>query len=299
MKPRDVLELVALAAIWGASFLFMRMGAADFGPAPLSWLRVAGASVVLLPLLAMRGELPALRQHWKAIALVGLTNSALPFLLFSYAALAITAGLSSIFNATTPLFGALFAALWLRDRLGASRLLGLAIGFAGVVGLAWDKASLRPEAHGVSSAIAIAACLAATLLYGFSASFAKKRLAGVSPFALATGSQVSAAVVLALPAWWSWPAVTPGPVPWLVALTLAVLCTAVAYVLYFRLIAHVGATNAVSVTFLIPAFAVLWGFAFLGETLTPAMVLGCAVILVGTSLVTGLVRLPMPARRAE
>jgi drug/metabolite transporter (DMT)-like permease len=295
MKAADGLELVILAAIWGASFLFMRMGAGEFGPVALAFVRVAGAAAFLLPLLAWRGQLGALRKHWKPILIVGLTNSAIPFVCFGIAVLAITGGLSAIFNATTPLFGALIAWLWLKDRLTASRAIGLAIGFAGVVWLAWDKASIKSGDHGVSSALAIAACLLATLLYGFSASFTKRYLQGVPPLALATGSQLSATLFLALPAMALWPARTPGTASWIAVALLALMCTGVAYVLYFRLIAHVGPSNAISVTYLVPAFAVLWGAVFLHETITGAMVIGCAIILLGTSLATGLLKLPGPA----
>ena len=133
MRPMDIGELVALAAIWGASFLFMRLGAGEFGPVALAAVRVGGAALVLLPLLAWRGQFAELRRHWRALLIVGLTNSALPFLGFSYAALSISAGLSSIFNASTPLWGAVIAWLWLRDRPTLPRMAGLAIGFAGVL----------------------------------------------------------------------------------------------------------------------------------------------------------------------
>ena len=288
MKAADLGELFALAALWGASFLFMRMGAAEFGPVALAAVRVIGAALCLLPLLHWRGQIGVLRAHWRPIFVVGILNSALPFLCYSYAALSITAGLSSIFNAATPLFGAVIAWLWLRDRLTPSRILGLAIGFAGVLWLAWDKASFKPGGSGW----AVVACLSATLLYGVSASYTKKRLAGVAPLAVATGSQLSAALVLALPAVVWWPSTTPSSAAWFTAALLAVLCTAVAYVLYFRLIAHIGPANAIAVTFLIPVFAVLWGWLFLAEGLTLAMVFGCVAILLGTALATGLLKLP-------
>lgn len=291
MKKADLGELVALAAIWGASFLFMRLGAAEFGPVALSAVRVAGAALVLLPLLAWRGQFAELRRHWRAIFVVGLTNSALPFLGFSYAALSISAGLSSIFNASAPLWGAVIAWLWLRDRLTAPRIAGLAIGFAGVLGLAWEKASFKPGGSGW----AIVACLAAALLYGLSASYTKKRLQGVTPMAVAAGSQLSAALALALPALWWWPVQMPSARAWTMVALLAVLCTGLAYLMYFRLIAHVGAANAIAVTFLIPAFAVLWGWLFLAEPLTGAMAAGCAVILLGTALATGVLA---PQRKA-
>jgi drug/metabolite transporter (DMT)-like permease len=288
MKQRDLSELILLAAIWGASFLFMRLGAAAFGPVSLAAVRVLGATLFLVPVLAARGEWPALRRHWRPIFLVGLTNSAIPFLCFSYAALAISAGLSSIFNATTPLWGALFAWLWLKDSLNRWRVLGLALGFAGVLGLAWDRASFKPGAD--ATGWAVLACLGATLLYGWSANFTKKRLGGVPPMALATGSQLSSALALALPGLWWHPAQVPPAGAWGAALGLAVLCTGVAYVLYFRLIARIGPANAMSVTFLVPAFAVLWGALFLHETVSLAMALGCAVILLGTALATGLLK---------
>lgn len=294
MKPADVLELCLLAALWGGSFLFMRLGAGEFGPVALAGLRVLGATLFLLPLLAARRQLGVLRAHWRDIFLVGLANSALPFLAYSYAALAITAGLSSIFNATTPLWGALIAWLWLKDRLTPSRVLGLLIGFGGVLWLAWDKASFKPGADGLASGWAVGACLAATLLYGWSANFAKRHLAAAPPLVVATGSQLSAAVVLLPPMLWWWPAQTPSATAWIAVALLAVACTGVAYMLYFRLIAHVGPAKAISVTFLIPVFAVLWGWMFLGEGLTLAMGLGCTVILLGTALATGLLR-PRPA----
>ncbi|WP_298825201.1 DMT family transporter [uncultured Piscinibacter sp.] len=283
MKGTDLGELVALAAIWGASFLFMRLGAGEFGPVALSAVRVAGAALVLLPLLHWHGQVGELRRHWRSIFVVGVTNSALPFLCFSYAALSISAGLSSIFNASSPLFGAMIGWLWLRDRPTPARVLGLAIGFAGVIGLAWEKASFRPGGSGW----AIVACLAAALLYGLSANYTKKRLQGVAPMAVAAGSQLSAALLLALPALWWWPAEMPSARAWTMVALLALLCTGLAYLMYFRLIAHVGPANAIAVTFLIPAFAVLWGWLFLAEPLTAAMAVGCGVILLGTALATG------------
>jgi len=290
MRPRDVVELLTLAALWGASFLFMRLGAADFGPVALSALRVGVATLVLLPLLLWHGQAATLRANWRAIAIVGVVNSALPFVLFSVAALAINAGLSAIFNATAPLWGALIAWAWLGERLTRLRAAGLAIGFAGVLCLAWDKASFKPGEHGVSTVVAIGACLAATLCYGFGANFAKRKLDRVPPLAVATGSQLAATMVLALPALWLWPAAAPSVNAWASVAGLALLCTAVAYLLYFRLIAHLGAARAITVTFLIPVFGLIWGAAFLAEQLTPAMVFGCAVILLGTALTTGVLK---------
>jgi drug/metabolite transporter (DMT)-like permease len=292
MKQRDLVELFALGALWGGSFLFMRLGAADFGPLALVFIRVAGAALMLMPVLLARGEGPALRRHWRAIAAVGVVNSVLPFVLFSVAALALTAALMSVFNATASIWGALVAWLWLGERLTPSRVLGLLIGMAGVIGLAWGKADFKPGALGISPALGIAACVVATVFYGIGANLSRRYLVGVPPMAVAAGSQLVAAGVLLLPALWAWPAHTPGPAAWLNALALAVLCTGLAYVLYFRLIARAGASNAMAVTFLIPGYAMLWGWLVLAEQPTLTMLVGCAVILLGTALSTGLLRLP-------
>lgn len=293
MKPAHALEMAVLAALWGASFLFMRLGAGEFGAAALAGVRVAGATLFLMPLLLARGQWPALQQHWRAIGLVGITNSALPFLGYSYAALAITSGLSSIFNAATPLWAALIAWWWLGERVTPSRALGLAIGFAGVLWLAWDKAGLRPGAPtDLHTALAVGACLAATLSYGWSASYTRCHLAGVPPLALAAGSQLSATLWLALPAWWWWPAQSPSLTAWVAAALLAVLSTGVAFILYFRLLERLGGTRTVTVTFLIPAFALLWGVLFLDEAITQQMLVGGVVILLGTALAVGLITLP-------
>lgn len=297
MTPASIAELLALAALWGASFLFMRVAAPEFGPWAMAELRVAGAGALLLAALALQGGrdgLGTLGARWRTIGFVGITNSAFPFVLYGVAALSITAALASIFNAATPLFAALIGWIWLREPMHRLRAIGLAIGFAGVVGLAGDKADIRPGAAGTGAALAIGACLLATLLYGFSANFTKKRLAGVNPLVLAAGSQLGAAVVLAMPALAHWPAAMPGGRAWASVAALAVLSSAVAYILYFRLIAKLGATNASAVTFLIPVFGMLWGHALLGEPVTPSMLLGCGVILVGTALTLGLY--PRPRR---
>lgn len=286
MRPRDVVELVALAALWGASFLFMRIAAPAFGPVALVFLRLAGAALLLVPMLAARGELASLRAHWRTIAVVGVMNSALPFLCFAYAALSITAGLSAILNSATPLFAAVVAWLWLGDRMTRWRIVGLAIGFAGVLWLGWDKADFKPG----GSAWAIAACLLATMSYAIAPNLTKRHLGGVPPLAVAAGSQFTAAILLALPAMLWWPPAAPSVHDWLAAALLAIFCTGVAYILYFRLIANAGPTNAVAVTYLIPLFAVLWGGIFLSEQVTLPVVVGCAIIFLGTALATGVLR---------
>lgn len=287
MKGRDAAELVLLAALWGASFLFMRIGAPEFGPAALVLVRVSGAAALLVVLLAWRGQAAALRAHWRALAVVGIVNSALPFVGFTVAALVLEAGLSGIFNATTPLWGALVAWAWLGERPTRWRAAGLAIGFAGVVLLAAGRASFKPGSMGVSPALGVLGCVAAAGCYGFGANYTKRALAGVSPLVVAAGSQAAAAIVATVPGLWLWPAAPPSAQAWAAVLTLALACTGLAYLLYFRLIAHVGATQAMTVTYLIPLFALLWGGLVLGERLDVTMAAGGTVVLLGTALATG------------
>lgn len=282
-------ELVLLAALWGGSFLLMRFGALDFGPLGTAFLRVALASALLLALLALRRQLGVLRQHlWRAL-FVGLLNSALPFALFSYAVLSISTGLTAILNATTPIFGAMVATLWLGDRLTRSRAAGLLLGVAGVALLCWDKVA----APGSSAAWAILASLVATFSYGVAASFTKRYLSGVAPLATAAGSQLGATLGLALPAYLYMPNLfgptAPGARAWAAVIVLAVLCTALAYVLYFRLIERAGPQRALAVTYLVPVFGVAYGAVFLGEPIEPQSLVAAAVILAGTALAVGLV----------
>jgi drug/metabolite transporter (DMT)-like permease len=286
MRPRDLLDLVLLAALWGGSFLFVRAAVPYFGPFALIELRVGIAALVLLPLLAMRGKFGELRRNAAAIAVVGLTNSALPFTLFAYASLTMTAGFAAILNATAPLFGAMVAHTWLKDRLTRVQGLGLLIGFSGVLLLVWGRTAFA----GGGSGWAVAAALCATLAYGIAANYTKRTLTGVGSLSIATGSQCAAALALLPLAMWAWPAVTPPLRTWLEVVLLGVASTAVAYLLYFRLIANVGPTRAVSVTFLVPVFGMLWGALYLGEVVTLSMLLGCGVILLGTALTLGLLR---------
>jgi drug/metabolite transporter (DMT)-like permease len=293
MQRRDAVALLLLAALWGASLLFTRIAAPAFGPLALAEVRVAIAALMLVPLLAWRADLSELQKHAPRFLLLGAVNTAIPFSLFAYAALSITAGLASILNATAPLFTALVAWLWLRERLTPLQWLGMAIGMAGVGWLSASKAQFTLD----GSALAIGAAVLGSVSYGVSASVVKRYFTGVRPLAVAAGSQSAAAVLLLPFAIVRWPTGAPRAVDWASAIALGVLCTGLAYILYFRLIARVGPATAMTVTFLIPAFAMLWGGLFLGEAVTGTMLAGCAVILAGTALATGVVRARSAAAR--
>lgn len=285
-------DFFLLAAIWGASFLFMRLAALELGVLPMAALRVAVATLFLLPLLVAQGQWVALRQHWRPVFFVGILNSAIPFALFGFAVMHISTGLSAILNATVPLFGALVAWVWLKDPPGLSRTVGLAIGFGGVILLAGGQASFKPNASGVAPAWAVLACLAATTCYAVAASFTRKHLNHMPPLVAATGSQMGAMCALALPALWFRPEQMPSAPAWGALIALGVVCTGIAYVIYFRLIERAGPARTLTVTFMIPVFAIVYGVLLLGETITPWMLLCGLVILAGTALSSGLLKLP-------
>lgn len=300
MNIKNVFQLVILAALWGASFLFIRVGVTGFGVAPLVAVRVGiGALFLLVVLFARRPAreaLATLRQRALPLVVVGVLNSAAPFCLFSYAEVTLSAGVTSVINATTPLWGALVAFLWLKDRLGALRSIGMALGFAGVLMLVWDQIATPhagPAASAASpfaTALAAAAALGATLLYGIAANYTKKYLAGVDALTVATGTMTGATVLLLPPAIASWPS---APIPldaWGAVIALGVACTGIAYIMYFHLIATAGPARAMTVTFVIPVFGILWGALFLDEHVSAGMLAGCGVILAGTALATGAIR---------
>lgn len=288
-------DFLMLAAIWGASFLFMRIAATELGPLPTAALRVTIASLFLWPLLHVKGHSALLRQHWKPIFLVGVLNSGIPFALYAFAVMHITTGMSSILNATVPLFGAIVAWLWLGDRPGISRSLGLALGFVGVALLASGAALFKPSDSGIAPVWAVAACLCATTCYALAASFTKKHIPSLPPLVTATGSQMGASLALALPALWWQPEHLPSLSAWGALLALGIFCTGVAYILYFKLIENTGPAKALTVTFMVPVFAIVYGVVLLGETVTPWMLLCGGVILAGTALSSGLIRLPVLA----
>jgi drug/metabolite transporter (DMT)-like permease len=285
-----MLDYLALGALWGSSFLFMHFATAEFGPLATAAGRVAIAAAFLLPIVIVKGLLPDLQKNWKKIFLMGIFNSAIPFACFAYSLLSITTGLSAILNATVPMFGALVAWVWLKDKPALSRIAGIVMGFSGIALLAWDKATFKPDASGAAPGWAVLACLLACLCYGIAASFAKKYMGGMDPMVTAAGSQMGATLGLLVPAIWLWPARMPSTSAWLAMLVLGVACTGVAYILYFRLIEKAGPQRTLTVTFLIPVFAVLYGAIFLREIITPWMLLCAVVIVCGTALATGLIR---------
>ncbi|MFT4635346.1 MAG: drug/metabolite transporter (DMT)-like permease [Arenicella sp.] len=286
MSARNIIELVVLAALWGASFLFMRIAVPEFGAVALIEARVLIAGLVLLPFWWFRESALnryKVRQHWPKIFVVGLLNSAIPFVLFAYSMLYITGGMAAILNGTAPIWGAVVAWLWLKNRLALNGVIGLLIGFTGVVLLVSDELAVSVE----GKAWAIAASAFAPLLYGVAANYTSEKLNDVSALGIATFSQLAAAFLLLPLLFWFIPPVMPSLNAWLALLALSILCTSVAYLMFFRLLAEIGSTRAITVTFLIPLFGSLWGAVFINEEITVMMMTGMAIILLGTALVMG------------
>jgi drug/metabolite transporter (DMT)-like permease len=284
-------DLLMLSAIWGSSFILMRAAVPEFGPLPTAAIRIVVGACFLLPMVWWRGLLPELRTNWGRIFCVGILNSAVPFSCFAFALQSITTGLSAIMNATVPMFGALVAWMWFRDRPNAPRLLGLVLGFTGIAMLAWDKASFKPDASGIAPGWAVMACLIACIFFALAASYTKRYLTGVPSLVTAAGSLTGASIAMALPTALLWPEKLPGAPAWLALAAAGVMCTGVASILFFRIIVHAGPARALSSTFLVPVFAIVYGAVLIGETVTSWMVFCAVVIICGTALATGLLRL--------
>lgn len=265
-------ELLALGAIWGGSFLFMRVAAADFGPFALVEVRIVLGALILLPFL-WRARTVLTRALWARFAVVGALNSAIPFTLFAWGAERAPAGIGAIANSLTVLFTALVALLVYRERIGRVRALAMAVGFIGVVVLMSGKTA------GDNVAAAALAGTAASFCYGFAANFTKRWFADVPPIAAVAGTLGCAALMIAPLAIANWPT-TPVPhASWFSAIALGVLCTGIAYAFFFRLIQRVGPARATTCTYLIPMFGVAWGWLLLGETPTLTMLVAGTLIL--------------------
>lgn len=283
MRASDVAGLGVLALLWGSAYLFIRAAVPEFGPGPLMALRLGLSALVLSPLLLSAREWTAIRGARGPLLVQGVLFSALPFLMLAWASLSMTAGFTAILNATAPLFAAIVGLLWLGERLGRWRVLGLAIGFAGVVVLMWGRIGLRPdEVTG-----ALLAMLVASALWGVGGHWTRMRLGGLSPAAVSCGTLAVAALALTPLAVATWPAQPPSARAWAELVFLGVASSGFGFLLYYRLLRRIGAVGATSVTFLNPPVAMFAAVLYLGEPITLQMVVGAAVILAGTALVLG------------
>ena len=289
MRPQDLARLTALAAVWGASYLFMRYAVPQLGPVRLIELRVTIAGILLGLFVAFsRGSIDW-RRHWKDFLFVGTIGIALPFTLIAGALTAIDASTAAILNALSPLFTALIAAAWIRDPLTMPKLAGIALCLVGTMVLVgWTPAPMtKAQLIGASMSVG------ATALYGLSNVYTKVRLRNASAMGTSVGTLLMAAAALAPLA-----LLVPAPRPiaevtsgvWIATAFLAVFSTAIAFIWYYRLIADVGPVKSITVTLLVPVFGMLWGVTLLGEPVTAGRIAGCAIILLGCSLILGLIK---------
>jgi drug/metabolite transporter (DMT)-like permease len=281
LDTRHGVRLVLLAAIWGGSFLFMRIAVESLGAMATAEARLALAGATIAAYLAASGKQLRWRAHWRYYVAVGAINSAAPFVLYAWSAQHLPASYLAVINATSPLFGAVVAALWLREPLTTAAALGLAAGLGGVVLLV----GLGPLAASPAVIAAATAAVGAAICYAVGSAYVKRRAYRVDASALAGGSNIGAALVVLPLAVASPPSGWPASGAIWAVLGLGVLCTGVAYLLYYRLVTDIGPAKALTVTFLIPLFGILWGALFLGEAVTPTMLGGCALVLVGTALI--------------
>lgn len=289
MKPHNLFLLISLGAIWGASYIFIRLAAPSFGSWWLIALRVLIAGLALLVFIPITGQRPAFKNRWRHYVLLGAVNAALPFTLITNAVSGLNAGTSAIINAITPVSTAVVAAIWIKDSLTPRKLLGLMMGLGGVVVLVgWSTLPLNER-----TMLAALQAIVATVLYGIGAVYARVQFKDDLPLSLAIG-QLFGACVTQLPL----AAFSPLPSPTLTAglslLALALLCTSVAYLIYFRLVASIGPSQTSTVTFLVPFFSLVWGVFFLGEPLSFGMLAGMGLIMCSITLVTGSAKTVIP-----
>ena len=282
MKAGDYARLVALSAIWGASFIFMRVAAPAFGTVLTAEGRLLIAGLVLAAWFHFAGFDAQWRRHWKAYAVIGLVNLALPSLLYAFALSHIPASIGAVLNSTAPMFGALLAAFFLRERFTRRMAAGCAAGVAGVALIVQPGALADTPMFGYAAG----ACLLACGCYGYNGVIMRKHAAGVPSRGIAVGGQLAAALMLLPLVPFAPPPGAIGTIETANLLALALLGNALGFVMYFRLISDVGATRALTVTYLMPFFGLFWGMLFLGESLPASALAGGVLILAGTVLVT-------------
>ncbi|MBI3230942.1 MAG: EamA family transporter [Burkholderiales bacterium] len=283
MRPAVIYRFVLLAAVWGASFLFMRVAAPSLGFLWTAQIRAGLAGIALLIYLRFRKQKLEWRQNWRHYLMIGLLGSAIPFVLYSYAALKIPAGYSAILNSTSPLWSVVLGVMFWRQRLHLRTCIGLLCGVGGVSLLV----HLGPVAFSVEVVIGVLCCMGATICYALTGEYTKRLAGTIASPLIATGSQIGAALFIAAPTL----AFAPSPLHASVAalaaaLGLALLCSALAYLLFFGIIQEVGPVKALSVTFLIPVFALLWSWLLLDEAVTLSMLAGCGLVIVAMALVS-------------
>ncbi|MBL8297554.1 MAG: DMT family transporter [Rhodanobacteraceae bacterium] len=292
MNAGIVLRMLVLAMIWGGSFLFMRIAVPEFGTGFTASGRIALSALVLLAFLRWQGLSLDWRRHWRAYAWVGALSAGVPFVLFAFMAHHLPAGYSAVLNATVPLFAVLLGWYLQRRRPSWSKLAGVVVGLAGVVTIArFGTVTLT-----AATLLAFVAGLLAAALYALGAAELRRLFTGADPVVTATGSQIGAALLLSPLLLANLPVRAPALAPSLALTALGLVCTAIAFVIYFRLLRDAGSERATTVTFLVPLFAQVWGALFLHEPITAASLVGLGLVLLAVTLVFEKLRWPQRRR---
>jgi len=282
MSRRNVALLLVLSGIWGSSFLFIKLGVDELEPSVVALGRLVVGAAILLPIAARRGGLGLLRPYLAVVATLGLLNNALPFWLFGFAETRISSGLAGVIQAAAPIFTVLLAIrLDPTQRVTGARLVGVGVGFVGV--------ALLVGVQSGGQVVGALAVLAAALCYAASALVVGKRAGGIPPLHLAAGQLAVGTLLMAPFGLLQLPDEAPPVKTVLAIVALGSLGSAVAYVLYFALIARAGASRAILVTYLVPAFALVYGAVFLDEAVSASALIGLGLVLAGTTLATGVV----------
>jgi drug/metabolite transporter (DMT)-like permease len=288
LRLNQFLELLLLSAVWGSSFLFIKLAVPEFGAFALVFVRTVAAGLILLPMVYLRGNLEELKHHWRHIFILSLMASSVPFSLFAYTAAYVTSGFASILNATIPIWIVVLGLLLFGEKVSKISLIGLLLGFAGVWVLYGDDAV--PQSSSIT--LPVAAALLATLMYALTGFYHKRFLVEVDPIVTAAGCQTFAAITMIPLALLYWPKVNPSNIAWGAAVVLGTVNSGLAYILMFRLLKSIGIVRTVLLTYLMPVFAIALGYAVLAEPITTAMLIGGGLILLGVGLATGVVTLP-------
>ncbi len=289
IQLKDLLLFILLASIWGASFMFTRVSSPEFGAFAFASLRLGIAAIVLFPILMMAGNWQFLLKDWKLIIFISIFNSAMPFVMFAYATLTLEAGITSVLNSFVPMLSGLIAHLYFKDKLSRSQQAGLVIGIIGVGVLMMDKMG-----GGNNALLPLIACLSACLSYAVSANITKRKLSHVPPKVLAASTMLVAGLLLVPFGIITWPETMPSLTAWSAVVAVAVISTALAYLIFFELIKNIGPTRTVSVTLLIPIFGIFWGALLLDESITWSIIIGTLIIITGAYLSLSL---KLPSRR--
>lgn len=289
MKAIHIGALILLGSIWGASFLFIREAAHDFGPIVLMFMRVLIAGLVLVPIAPLllrnkQSQSPSeLLSHWREFLIMGALNSAIPFTLIAFSELTITASLAAILNSLTPLCTAIVAAIWVGEKLTGQKILGAILGIVGVMVLVGGS----PLDLNAEFLLAVAASIGAAVCYGLGTVYASRHIKGLPAIQASIGQLLGASAILALPSVATIPETVPSMRAIISLTALILLSTSFAYLIYFYLLRNVGPTRTASVTFLVPVFGTIWGIVFLSEPFSVGMLIGMAIILLSVGLVLG------------